>query len=131
MALAHGGFNIPGTHEVNAGPWEYQRQENAVFGVEGVAVLFGERTTRPIVVESLIHDTSGTQAEMETFLQALEARAGVVGDLVETVNMARTFANCEFIRWEQEPGMGPFPPSGNVTSWWTRGRLHFLQLAPN
>lgn len=131
MALAHAGFTIPGTHELNAGPWETQRQENQVFGVDGTAVLYGGRTMRPIVVESLIHDTTGTQAELLAFLESLEARAGVIGDLVETGNIARTFGNCEFIRFEQEPGMGPFPPSGNVASWWTRGRLHFLQLLPN
>lgn len=131
MALAHGGDTILGTHEVIPGPWESHRQENTIFGLVGATVLVGKRTARMIVVETVIHDPNGgTQAQLQQYLEDIDARIGTLGDLVESGNMNRTFPDCEFLGFEQQPGMGPLPPSGNIISWWTKGRLMFRQLSP-
>jgi hypothetical protein len=128
--LTFDGFEIPGSHLLLYGKWDYQRQENASFGVEGVTVLTGERTKRDLVFESWLFD-GYDQGSLDDFLESLADQQGNVGTLEESNDVLdRDWDNVEFVCFEMEKG--PFPPGGTIAgSWWIVGKLHFIQLQPD
>jgi hypothetical protein len=129
MSLTFNGFGIPGTFLVTPGKWDYQRQQNSLFGVEGATVLVGDRTTRPIEADGWIWDAFSYEGDLEDFLESLAQQEGQVGTLEEdNAVLTREWDNVEFAGFEQS--RGPFPPGGNVASWLVIGKLHFIQLSP-
>jgi hypothetical protein len=128
--LTFGDFEIPGSHLLLYGKWNYQRQETQIFGTSGVTVLTGELTTRDLTFESWIYDDFEDESSLESFLISLEQQQGSVATLEEDNDaLSRSWDNVEFAGFEM--GRGPFPPGGSLPdSWFVIGKLHFLQLQP-
>ncbi len=127
MAITHGGFAIPGTHEdLQLGPWTIALQRTMTFGNPGATQLTGERTTRTIVVPIWIYNSFASGAAVQTFLDTLDARQGTEGTLAETGNLTRSFENVSFDEFRQD--RGPIPSTS--LDWFVIGTLLFTQLKP-
>ena len=126
-------FQAPGlVSDLSPRAWDQQTMFLPSFGLKGVSVLYGERTTRPFVVPMMLWDTVTqwtTDAEREAALNAIIAKQGQVGTVL-LANYAGTplptagYANCFFDRLELVLRRNDAPHG-----YWARVNLFFMEIA--
>jgi hypothetical protein len=133
MALTFGSTNIPGSHRLIVPASHYQRQENEVFGSQGVTALIGESTAREITIDSLIYDDQADSVEDSQFPDGSSLRNFLDtfvdlgdNDTLDYDATGETYDNCEYMGYDVTGDL--MPPGGTANSWWVSVKLHFKQL---
>ncbi len=131
MGLTWNSLEIPGVVKPWApDPWDLQSQVYSQFGQPGSGELDGGRTGRSLVIPMHLIGTTpyGSYAALTSMIEAIEAKIGQTGTLVEASGIAATYRWCKLKAVALDKA-GPLPPNSHI-GWTHHLTLTFRQLRP-
>ena len=143
MAIKFKDLNINGTHgPLRVGPPDVRTRRFSIFGVDGVAEIYGLNGGRVITVDIVLHDDFGTSKALIDYVNKVNKKLGDHGTLKETGTISQEFKDCTFesmtpvaFAGQEQPGpikdvAGLMTDNANPqpNKWIARYMLRFFQL---